>query len=62
MRRKNKRNCLQIKRTHFAYQCKVDSIIGIGPKDKHEFLASLPGVKYVIEDYQNCIETFKEIL
>lgn len=60
------KNCIVIEDSisgiDFAYQCHVDSIIGIGPKEKHEFLASLPGVKHVIEDYQNSIDWFQEHL
>lgn len=37
----------------FAHQCQVDSIIAIGPKEKHSFLKTLPGVKHVIRDYED---------
>lgn len=37
----------------FAHQCQVDSIIAIGPKEKHSFLKTLPGVKHVISDYED---------
>lgn len=37
----------------FANQCHVNSIIAIGPKEKHEFLASLPGVDHVITDFRD---------
>lgn len=40
----------------FAHQCNVASIVAIGPKEKHDFLSTLPGVDFVISDYVDMIQ------